>query len=759
MARLWQCGFEENFAGNIEFQASNLGQSAGTISSTTKHSGTYGYRANSVSPNGLSNSFQFLSAASNGPYFFRVYLNIASAPSAISSAIAVYNLVGGGPFGRIRVATDRTLELWDSAGKIGSSSAALTLNTWYRLELKYFNNTGSGKLELDGRLDGTSFASTTTSTNVAAIGLVTWGMLSGVTADIYIDDIAINDSTGSFQTSFPGDGNIIHLRPNAAGDANSFATQVGGTAGSANNYTRVNEVTPDDATTYNGSTTVNQEDLFNVDASGLTTSATVSVVMIGGRFADITAADATAAFKFEVEKTSGGTISQSAAIIPNSNLWSSNALVNPFLYPLITYQDPDSAAWTSTTLDSMQIGYKLTTANTRVVAITAVWASVDYSATALAISVSDSVTITESIGVAEKLLILFDAGSQSAEVTANTTLSWTHTVTYGSNSNGLLVVGVGLNDASTTDRVITGITYNGVALTKIRADDNTQLRRSELWYLIAPSSGANTITVTTTATVDAMSGVATSFMEARQVNIPDGQNGANNSAAVTSTSVAITSVANNCWAVDVLQQQQTGTVYVPGGSQTTRAHLDGSLGHVYMSTQGPKNPAGTVTDTWSWTTAGTYATSMITIAPASAIEVAVSDSITLTESIVVSRNLVPNVNDAVTVAETIKMQLVSQQSVSDAITVAETVILAVPLPVNVFDSITVSEFTLFSSGTTISVSDAVTVSEFTKINLSSITISDSVTVSESVSLLVFVPSPPVLVFVPEHYEMQGVVIR
>src|SRR5260221_455738 len=116
----------------------------------------------------------------------------------------------------------------------------------------------------------------------------------------------------------------------------------------------------------------------DLDNSGLSSTDTVNLVAVGVRFADITAADATASFKVEVIKTSAGTKSQSAAIIPNSTTWHSNAPATPWKYPLTLYQDPDSANWTNTTLDSMQIGYIDSAINVRVVAISTEWVLVDY---------------------------------------------------------------------------------------------------------------------------------------------------------------------------------------------------------------------------------------------------------------------------------------------------------------------------------------------------------------------------------------------
>jgi hypothetical protein len=236
---------------------------------------------------------------------------------------------------------------------------------------------------MEARLDGVVFATTTTAATIDGTNAFVWGNTDGdSTLNIYFDDIAVNDTSGSAQTSYPNDGKVLYLRPNAAGDINTFATQTGGTAGAANNFTRVDEVTPNDATDFNGSSTLNEEDLFNFGNSGIGASDTVNVVEVHGRFRNSTA-DATAKVTFEIEKTSGGTKTSSAAITPNSTTWRTNVAgtTEPKTAAIVTYTDPDGAAWTQSTLDSLQAGYKLTTGPGtagRRIDVTAVWVVIDY---------------------------------------------------------------------------------------------------------------------------------------------------------------------------------------------------------------------------------------------------------------------------------------------------------------------------------------------------------------------------------------------
>lgn len=370
MARILTCGFELNTTtNNVD---ANSHTTTGSVSSTTVRSGSYAARANPT------NSQKFLQWTINNMgsgqiYYFRFYVYIASYPSA-DSFIADFS---GSP--GIKLTTTGALQLFVStsgAGAVqaGSNSKIIPLNEWHRVEfLGNFNNN-----LVEGRLDGYTFGSGVGSVggSTFTLGVNTEG-LNNSSADIFFDDVAVNDNSGGFQNSYPGEGKVIVFRPNAAGDSNGFLTQIGGTAGASNNFTRVNEVTPDDATSYNGSAVLSAEDLFNVDASAIQGGETIKVVSVGVRMADLVGVDATAAFKLEIEKAASGTKTQSSALIPNSTSWLTNG-ASPRNYPITTYLDPDGNPWTQTTLDSMQIGYIQTATNVQTIAISNVWAVVEY---------------------------------------------------------------------------------------------------------------------------------------------------------------------------------------------------------------------------------------------------------------------------------------------------------------------------------------------------------------------------------------------
>lgn len=368
MARLWSSGFELNsLTSGMELQSVN--NTGVTTTTAQADGGTYSIRIN---PSASVQNINFATTnTSPTTTFVRFSIYITTFPAAaVAMARGDFTFI---PW-TIR-SSGSGIRLHNGSNTQIGSDVSLSTGAWHTIEVKCTLAAGAGGT-LALRVDNSqTISDTTTTTSNTFSNALQFGSTVSATADYYIDNVALNDTSGSFQTSYPGPGKIIHLHPDSAGDANGFSVGVGGTAGAANNFTRVNEVTPDDATSYNAPAVVNQEDLFNVGASGIGGSDTVNLVEVYARYTNIGSADATATVKVEIEKTSGGTISQGPSLTPNTTTWRSSTFNNN---QLTKYQDPDNAGWTQTTLDSMQVGYKVTTLGTFVVNVSNVWTLVDY---------------------------------------------------------------------------------------------------------------------------------------------------------------------------------------------------------------------------------------------------------------------------------------------------------------------------------------------------------------------------------------------
>jgi len=132
--------------------------------------------------------------------------------------------------------------------------------------------------------------------------------------------------------------------------------------------------------------------------------------------------------------------------------------------------------------------------------------------------------------------IIFDARSEN-DASASSPQTWSHTC--GGN-NRILWVGVSKPNATADD--MTGITYNSVALTRLVSKSATD--RGELWYLVAPATGANDIVLTFSG--GTWGATAVSFMGASQ-DAPTISSSGN--ATASSMPVTVTTVDDNSFIV------------------------------------------------------------------------------------------------------------------------------------------------------------------------------------------------------------------
>lgn len=142
------------------------------------------------------------------------------------------------------------------------------------------------------------------------------------------------------------------------------------------------------------------------------------------------------------------------------------------------------------------------------------------------------------------ITITLDAATNGSFVTGSTSMTYAHTV---AGLNRLLVVGV---SAGASD-IVTGVTYNGVAMTRINVRNNGN-STAYLYYLIAPATGTHNVVVSTSAPAtivsDAVSfnGVGTIQPEASVTNTAS----ATNACANTLTTIADGSVHLATFAID-----------------------------------------------------------------------------------------------------------------------------------------------------------------------------------------------------------------
>jgi hypothetical protein len=392
--RLISSGFELNSAAaGVEVSAVT---NTPSINNSTVRTGTYSLSTENGGAQEYAR-FYFESANTNNDYYARAYLRIATTIN--NSNATVLSLLDTSNLRRayLKLTTTSTLELWDEDGQIGSASSALSAGTWYRLELRLNTSPSAGSHVVDGKIDGSSFASASNrsvGTGVARLGLGLNASDSiesnaNTQGSLLWDDVALNKAVGTSQNSWPGAGGIIHLYPNATGDNSETWTSAGSgaetacDAGADSNYECLDEVVdtspiaPDDAVSYVEETTSGDYEDFNIQDSSIGGSDVVNLVSVGVRFRSSSATQED--FRVRVKDASGEIAIESNNISPASTTWTTNATADPKIYPLTAYTRPElSSAWFDSQLDSAQIGLRDVLSGTGTAQVSTAWLLVDY---------------------------------------------------------------------------------------------------------------------------------------------------------------------------------------------------------------------------------------------------------------------------------------------------------------------------------------------------------------------------------------------
>ena len=148
------------------------------------------------------------------------------------------------------------------------------------------------------------------------------------------------------------------------------------------------------------------------------------------------------------------------------------------------------------------------------------------------------------------------------------TLTFNHTTS--ATANRLLIVGVSMNIANSTTTAVSGVTYNGTALTLVGAhNDAGNTRRVEQWYLLNPASGTNlpiivSVNIPSAVTVGVAAG-ATVFTGVDQT-VPLGSFVSGDGAAAAYSELDVPSVVNGM-VFDTLAVGM-GAITVPGPQVT-----------------------------------------------------------------------------------------------------------------------------------------------------------------------------------------------
>jgi hypothetical protein len=195
---------------------------------------------------------------------------------------------------------------------------------------------GVFQVKIDGNLV-IDFSGDTKTSTYTTIDSFTF---AGAAHTEWFDDFALNDTSGATDNSWCGDGRVVALTVNGAGDVTQLTPST-----AVANYTCVDEI-PVSATDYVESSTIGQYDLYNLTTVDLT-GKTVRRVWVEGRSSDTVAVGGLC----DLGIKTGGAEDWSSDI---SLLTSVGRIVGKD-YPT----KPGGGAWAQADIDALQAGFKV----------------------------------------------------------------------------------------------------------------------------------------------------------------------------------------------------------------------------------------------------------------------------------------------------------------------------------------------------------------------------------------------------------------
>lgn len=208
------------------------------------------------------------------------------------------------------------------------------------------------------------------------------------------------------------------------------------------------------------------------------------------------------------------------------------------------------------------------------------------------------------------MAIALDA-SASSSTTSASSLTYSHTC---SGSERILFVAVFSGGPGPGSVPCTGVTYNSAAMTKIDSNAPQANWDLSLWYLIAPSTGANNVVITLSGSTTTLYGDSVSYTGVQQSGVPDSS--AKTTAVSNSINQSTTTVADNCWVVGCAV---TGASTIAASTGvTSRLDRDSASGSFEMGdSNAVKSPAGSYSMTFTGGASDSMGMIMASFAPPS----------------------------------------------------------------------------------------------------------------------------------------------
>lgn len=191
-------------------------------------------------------------------------------------------------------------------------------------------------------------------------------------------------------------------------------------------------------------------------------------------------------------------------------------------------------------------------------------------------------------------MITYDAAGSSSETAATTSITFSHTI--GSGKNRVLLVGTHVEMGGNTENAVTGVTYGGVALTKIRHrydNTNANAARVEMWSLLNPASGTANVVVSYAISVNRAFACSVSYSNVYQVAAIN--TSTDDVVSSASPSISITPTVTNTRIVGLFGiDGVASTVSGLGSSQVQRVSFTGGVAfNTHLSDKALVTPSAT----------------------------------------------------------------------------------------------------------------------------------------------------------------------
>lgn len=247
--------------------------SSGTINAANGRNGTQSFRVTYSNTNSTGGYLRkTLSAVSGTTAIMGFGFKIDALPGAASRTPLVSILDGATEQVSLDINPAGTLSLYrgTAAGTLlGTSVTALSINTYYYIELKTVIHATTGTYEI--RVNSTNVLSGT-GANTAASGVAQWTGVqigrnysgSGAATIQDYDDLYTCDGSGATNTDFLGPIRVKAIYADGAGASTDFTPSAG------LNFQNVDEALTDGDTTYNSESTAGDHDTYTFAAIGLT---------------------------------------------------------------------------------------------------------------------------------------------------------------------------------------------------------------------------------------------------------------------------------------------------------------------------------------------------------------------------------------------------------------------------------------------------------------------------------------------------------